>query len=124
LVAEVVPVSAGPEGRGRATRRYALLLWIAYLVPPLAWFGQLNVNFMVVAYACSTGRIWLLHLLSAAAFVTAGIGAWCAWQGRRHYRGHRPGALFLSYMALVLAGIYMLSIVSNTLPNVLVEPCR
>lgn len=117
-------MSAGRETGGRALRRSALLLWAAFLVPPLAWFGQLNVNFMVVAHACSTGRIWLLHLLSAAAFALAGAGTWCARPAWRHYRGHRPGGVFLGAMAMILGGIYLLGIVANTLPNLLMEPCR
>lgn len=108
----------------QGTRKPYRLLWAAYLAPPLGWFGQLNLSFLVAAYACTTGRIWLLNLFSALVFAVAAAGTWCGWLSLRAYPEPKSGSRFLAWMALILGLVYLMSIGANVMPNFLMEPCR
>ncbi len=112
------------ETRESTSRRPVLLLWIAYLAPLLAWFGQLNVNFFTIAYACAHDRIWILHLIAVAALLIAIAGTVCGWRSLRYYPKEWNGGRFLGVMSVVLGGIYILGILYNVVPNIMMEPCR
>ncbi len=117
-------MTAARENQSGRPPRHALLLWVAYLAPALAWFGQLNASFLIAAYGCTPDRMWLMHLISAMALVIAGAGMWSGWRSRRYEDKSRRNGRFLTVMALVLGALFALSIVANEIPNHLAEPCR
>lgn len=107
-------------------RNAVILLWIAFLVPGLIWFVQLNASYLVAAYACSQDQMWMLHLFFIAGSALAGAGVWAAWWSWRFYRNemkNRQGKRFLALLALTLDVLFVLSILANELPNILLEPC-
>lgn len=113
-------------GQGRRNVLHpSIPLWAAFLAPFLAWFGQLNLNFLVAAFACEHGRNWILHIFFASALAVAAVGIWCGW---RHYRilspEERQGTRFLYLLAMSMGGFFVLGILVNQAPLILAEPCR
>lgn len=105
-----------------------LLLWTAFLAPAFAWFIQLTASYTIAAYACATGRIWILHGTGLVALVIAGAGIWC---GRKHWRDQRSHkgqdeteTEFLTGGTLLLALLFFLTILAGELSNWLLEPCK
>ena len=57
---------------------------VALVVPPFAWFGAQQLNFLLTDWACGTQRGWVLAAIAGVALVliaACGVGAWAAWKG-------------------------------------------
>lgn len=103
------------------------LLWIAFAAPAIGWVIQLTASFTIAAYACASGRMWILHTISAGALLLAVVGMAGAWRVRRlqRERGEETGTKrdFLVTGALLLAALFFLTIVAGEVSNWLLEPC-
>lgn len=107
--------------------RSSFLLWIALLLPAVAWFVQLTASYMLAAYACAEDQMWILHGISIAAFLLAGVGLWSGWRVWRVRRSQRDTSGrdtgYLAAGTLFLTLLFLIGILANELSNWLLEPC-
>lgn len=123
-----------------ARSRYSLTA-TGFLIPPLVWAGYFYINYTLQGIACGThlqhmewfginlaSLILAVILLFAIGIVlTAGIRAWHGWRRLSRANGdtgsHSNRALFMSYLSLLLAGLFLLSLVWIGVPVLLLDPC-
>ena len=51
-------------------------LWTSMLLGPFVFLLNLEVNYVLVDWACNTGNTWALHVAHFTALVTIAIGTW------------------------------------------------
>jgi hypothetical protein len=93
---------AGDRTEHFATGKGAWLLWLAIVVPPLAFGVDLQASYLLVPWICETGRsaVWL-HLVTLVALTgTVGPGVWALGQRR-----FRPGGVLDEGLRHVLEAI-------------------
>ena len=106
-------------------------LWFAVLGPPVIWFLQMQTSYSLVTWACSTGRLWSIHVTSAAFLVLAavpGLIGWKEWNAnaaadnerRSTGRGRRR---FMAMLGMMLAALFLMLIVAQAIPSFFVDPC-
>jgi hypothetical protein len=99
------------------------------LVPPLVWLAQLQANYALVSWACSSGhRVVLLAISVLAILVAGGAGyvAWTSWPGAGRLSGEPrgvEGARLLSLAGVVLSVAFALVLVASTIPTLILRPC-
>src|SRR5205823_4111402 len=62
---------------------------IGVFIGPLAFGADLLLSYIMVPHACSTGRFYVLHTVSAVGLLIVLIGAWMSW---RQYGNAREGS--------------------------------
>jgi hypothetical protein len=53
-----------------------LALWTSVLTGPVVFLVNLQVNYVMVDWACNTGNDWALHVVHAVALVVSLAAAW------------------------------------------------
>jgi hypothetical protein len=109
-----------------------LALWAGLLLPPIAWLLNLQISYMLVPWACSTGRQFALHLVTLAMLLLAGGGgliAWRTWQrtGRdwpNEAGGVVPRSRFMAVGGLLSSGMFFLVIVAQGIPSFMLSACE
>ena len=107
-------------------------LWAGMLAGPLAFLVSQLFSYMLVPWVCSTGHLFVLHLIAfAALLVTAvgGLAAWRAWQrtGKRWpdaEGGPIPRSRFMAVMGILLSITFFLAIIALGIPNFILNPCQ
>jgi hypothetical protein len=107
-------------------------LWVGVLLAPVAWAAQQQALYTMVPWACQTGHVSALHVVSLAAVVVAAIGALVAWRnwsrtGRAHSDDDRGGAIsrsrFLAVLGLTASAFFALVIVAQGIAAFVLHPC-
>jgi hypothetical protein len=114
------------QGRG------LIALWVGFLAAPLIWFVNLQLNYMLVPWACTTGRQYPLVLVTAGALllvVGAGGAAWYAWrQAGQEWPdsagGIIPRSRFLAVLGLFTCGLFFLVILAQGVPTLVLSACQ
>lgn len=109
-----------------------LAQWAMLLTPVAAAYGQQQLSYAMVTWACSRGLVFLVHLptlLAIGACAIAGTAAWRTFvaSGPREAGDERSSdarARFMSACALTTAGFAALLIVAQWLPTVFLHPCQ
>lgn len=105
-------------------KKFTLRFWIALGAPALAWFVQLTTSYTIAAYACANDQVWILHTIGSLAFALAALGVWHGWKlHHAEAAEERNDKRFLATGALLLGGLFLLTIVVSELSNVLLDPC-
>jgi hypothetical protein len=100
--------------------RDLLTLWVGVLLPPLAWFLSQQISYVLVPWACATGRQFALPLVTLAMLLPVGIGgvrAWHSWQRTGQDRSGEAGARrlrrrFIAVGGLLSSGMFVLAILA------------
>ena len=95
-------------------------IWLALVLPPLAWFGFQQGLSAVLHARCDLAGVGLGW--GAASLAACGVAAWLSRPLARR-GGDRLAMLWLARLALVLAGIFALAIAFQTLAILVVPPC-
>lgn len=111
------------------TRRRTLA-FIAILGAPAVWALHLLVSYGLVAVACQTGGVLLLHGVTVvAALLTLGTGA-AGWRFKTLAQAHPdPDGSnvsmdrFLWYVALTTSLLFFVVVLVQGLPNFFLSPC-
>ena len=99
---------------------------------PLAWSVHLLLSYALVALACTTVNVWMLHAVTVgtlAPTLLAGLVAYRAWKRHRAdagraVRGPASGwQRFMALSGLLLSGLFGLAILLEGLPVVVLSPC-
>ena len=106
-------------------------LWYSWLVPPLTFGADLLLSYALVPHACSTGHFYVLHLVTIVAlFITASAGFF-AWReylripAKADDEGGSPldRAHFMAVFGMVWAAGYIVVIIANAVPRLMISPC-
>lgn len=122
MSAEVEVAGAAGE-RGAVGGGVRLLLWLGYLVAPVAWFLHLMIGYTVSAYLCARGAVWVIHGATAVFLVAALAGAACAAVAARRTRGHSRHAHFTALSGLALSASFALVILVAAFTPTIHTPC-
>lgn len=95
-------------------------IWLALVLPPLAWFGFQQGLSAVLHARCDLAAVGLVW--GVASLAACGAAAWLSRPFARR-GGDRLALLWLARLALVLAGIFALAIAFQTLAILVVPPC-
>jgi hypothetical protein len=110
----------------------ALALWFGVLGGALAWSVHLLLSYALVAPACVTGSVWMLHAVTIGTLlltVLAGLVSYRAWQRQRADARNgvgspeSDGGRFMALSGLVLNPLFGLAILLEGLPVVILSPC-
>jgi hypothetical protein len=113
-------------------RRGLLALWAGLLMPPLAWLLHLLIGYPLVPWACASGRQFMLHVVTAAAFLLAvggGLTAWRSWQrSGRGWPNDAGGVLsrsrFMAVSGLLSSAVFGLVILAQGMPSFILHACE
>ncbi len=105
-------------------------LWWGILIGPSAWALDQGISYAIDQHACSTGHFYLLHLVSAAAFLLAMTGALVAWRqlasvrdGRDDGGSPRDRSWFMAWLGILMSSVFALAIVALTVAKIVLSPC-
>jgi hypothetical protein len=114
-----------PEGKD-------LSLWLAVLGAPFLFLCHLQLNYALARWACTAGKQWPLHLVSAAfLLLLIGSGVVSALDLRRAggtstepnvqvpVARHRA----LAALGIMLAGLFFLVVLAQAIATFLIGPC-
>jgi hypothetical protein len=103
-------------------------LWFGLGAGPLAWAALLEINYVLSYVACEQRQTWMLHLATACALLTVGLGALAAWSAAPPLRGRTSSttearARFMALGGLVMCAWFALVILATAIPVLLIHPC-
>jgi hypothetical protein len=114
------------QGRG------LLALWAGILLPPFAWFLDQQLSYLLVPWACVSGRQFILHLVTLTMLllvVGSGFTAWHSWQRARHGGPDGAGGVearsrFMAVGGLLSSIMFFLVIVAQGIPSFILNACE
>ncbi len=106
-------------------------LWMGILVAPLAWALDEGLSYVIDQHACSTGKYYLVHLITAVCFLLAMSGLLVSWrQLRRVPSGAnedggspRDRSWFMARLGILMSVGFALVILAMAVPKVILSPC-
>ncbi len=109
----------------------AVILWLAILIAPAAWFANLCANFALAPWACSLAWKPALYAVSAVSVLIAAACAavaWVEWRRLgREYPGEAAGAIprsrALASGGVALAGMFALVITAQAIAELILRAC-
>ena len=120
-----------PEERQKL--RLTAHLWFMMLGAPVAWLIYLQTAYLLVQYACSTNRHFVMHLASAVFLALVGfigISSLTQWRaaGSRWPSSQDAGIesrrRTLSMMGALQSGLFMLIVIATWIGMFLLHPCQ
>jgi hypothetical protein len=123
----------GSESRAEGTsQRDNLQLWIGVLGSALVWAIQLQTNYAMVPWACSSGHRWMLPVVSVAFLIAAaipGLISFALWRrassggaSERESRGDGRRR-FMAMLGIMDSAVFFLLILAQGLPVFFIHPC-
>jgi hypothetical protein len=108
-----------------------LMLWIGFLLPPIAWSLHLETVYLLSDYACAYNNFVPNHIASAVCLLISLIGftvAWFNWQRSgstwpNGASGAIPRSRFLSALGLLTGALFSALIFAQWLPTIVGVPC-
>lgn len=119
--------------------RELILLWLCVVAGPLAWSVQLAVSYPLVGPTCDGAASFWLHGVSLVTFLVCLVSAMASW--RRIRRGdpiavktvltdradvaerELPARDFLAISGLILSSFFLLVILTQWMPVLVLNPC-
>jgi hypothetical protein len=107
-------------------------LWTAVLTGPTAWFVCLLANFALAPWTCTQfGRSPLFAVAAVALLLSAvaGIAAWRLWRQIGVQPPGESGGVIayqrsLALAGVLLSGVFVMVIVAQSIPNLMLEGCE
>lgn len=112
--------------------RENLELWIGLLGTAVIWAVQLQFNYALVPWACSSGNKWVLYVSSLVFLLCGAVPGWVGWkcwkasdQGKGADReSARDGRRrFMALAGMMMSGLFFLLMLAQAIPNFFVNPC-
>jgi hypothetical protein len=104
--------------------------WIGLVTGPAAWFLDEQFSYGLTRYACYSGHMWVLHLISACALALVIFGAWMAWRAQSdlphtdEHAGHvLDAAHWLCWCAIAFNAAFAVVIIASAVPRWMISPC-
>ena len=107
------------------------LLALAMLAPPVIWFAHLSISYVWVPSSCATGDWLKLHLCTVAGILLTAAAGWGSWhflQAFGHGTTNEGDARltrrrFMAIVGSVFAAVFILLILANEVPNIVLRRC-
>lgn len=107
-------------------------LWVGLFAGPVAFLLELQINYMVVPWACRTGHRFVLYLVVLLALLITAVGLFSAWRGwnqmGREWPDESGGAVprnrFMAAMGIVLSLFFFIVVLALGIPNFVLHPCQ
>jgi len=108
-----------------------LMLWIGFLLPPIAWAMQMEALWLTSEWGCDKSEFKWNHVVAISALVISIVGVLIAWrQGRAGANTpeattiERPQTRdFMSLLGTVLGILFTVLIFAQYLPTLMGVPC-
>jgi hypothetical protein len=99
---------------------------------PIAWGLNLELNYSLVKWACNSGHLWVLTLVSLVALIIVAGGftlSWRCWTDLHEQADLRGGQVidrsyFLAVTGLALNALFALLIAMSVSLHGIVSPCQ
>jgi hypothetical protein len=108
-----------------------LMLWIGFILPPLAWAMEMEAIWLTTEWGCDRSEFKWNHVVAIIALLISIVGVLIAWtQGRA--TANTPEATtieqpstrdFMSIVATVLGILFTMLIFAQYLPTLMGVPC-
>jgi len=108
-----------------------LMLWIGFILPPLAWAMEMEAMWLTTEWGCDKSEFKWNHVVAIIALLISIAGVFVAWtQGRA--TANTPEATtieqpstrdFMSIIATVLGVLFTMLIFAQYLPTLMGVPC-
>lgn len=110
------------------SKKEVLRLWSGFLLPPLAWLLDLQLNYSLTGWVCESGKSWVLDVVTVGALLVCAAGGVLSWMSRRIIDEHRGRPERERTRLFVVAGVanavfFGLVIVATAIPNVILRSC-
>lgn len=122
---------------------YALvLLWLCILAGPLSWSMQLAVAYPLLDWSCRAEHLLPVHLVTLVAFLLSASSAYLSWHNLELHRtldsinenpnsqkrgstseSEMPPRQFMALAGLMLSLFFLLVIIIQWLPVLVLDPC-
>jgi hypothetical protein len=110
----------------------AVALWTGILAGPVAWLLQMQTGFALVPWACATGHVFVLHLVTLAGLLIAAAGALVAWRDWRRFGkewpkgkgGRQMRRRFMAVLGLLTSVLFFFVILAQGIPSFILNPCQ
>jgi hypothetical protein len=104
--------------------------WTGVLLPPVAILFDVNLSYILVQYACFSGRVVVLWLVTLATLAMVALSAWYSWRvldtdtsAPEHDAVARQRARFMGITGLSLSALALVSTIMLAIPKAMVPPC-
>ena len=105
------------------SRRERVLLWMALMVPPLAWvIFEYGLGSSLRA-SCTAVGSWLGPVWGGGSLLACALAAGLSWRMARSDERDPPTWPWLARVAFAMAGIFALAIAFQTLATTIVPSC-
>ena len=113
-------------------RKGLLALWAGILLPPCAWFLHQQLSYMLVPWACVTGRQFILYAVTLATLLLAiggGLVARHSWRRLGRDRADGAGGVvarsrFMAVGGVLSSALFSLVIVAQGIPSFILNACE
>ena len=107
-------------------------LWVGLLLAPIAFLLNLETAYALVPTACSSHRELPVHLVHLGCLLLAAGGLLTAWRSWRTLGATWPGeagdplarSRFLAGTGLLVSAMFVLVILAQWIPSLLLDPCQ
>jgi hypothetical protein len=111
--------------------RSEFLLWLGFLLPPLAWSAHLETLYLLSEYACFHNNFLPNHVASAVFLILSLIGGAVAWSNWQRSGAEWPDSssspisrsLFMSALGLLGGALFSALVFAQWLPTITGVPC-
>jgi hypothetical protein len=108
-----------------------LMLWIGFILPPLAWAMEMEAMWLTTEWGCDKSEFKWNHVVAITALLLSIVGTLIAWtQGKATANTPEPTTIekpstrdFMSIVATALGILFTMLIFAQYLPTLLGVPC-
>ena len=113
-------------------RNGLLRLWAGILLPPFAWFLHQQLSYLLVSWACTTGRPFTFYVVTVLMLLPAlggGLFSWLIWKRLGHDEPDEAGGVqargrFMAVAGLLSSIMFCLVILAQALPSFMLNACE
>jgi hypothetical protein len=107
-------------------------LWVGPLIGPLAWLADLEISFSADRLSCNSNTPLPLHLATIICLLISFGGIAYTWRDWRDTGKGWPGeeesivsrSRLLSFVGLTVNTMFVLAILFQAVPKVMLHPCQ
>ncbi len=105
-------------------------LWAGVLLGPIAWILDEGLSYALEQHSCSTGHVYILHVISLVCLIVALSGMAIAWRqlsiigvGSEEGGSIRDRSWWMARLGIALGIGFAVVIIALAVPKFLLSPC-